>query len=274
MPSYYAKLALNCDCWFEISDIRLLVKDDLEGVAEELSQLRNVRYHDRPVSLYGGMIELPLLVSRADERRYFDERERDRLADGQLWARFDSQQGGLGALEVTLREDHLGTRAWSALDAAARRFVAMAERTMRDHRRDPAADLTPVIIGYAKALEVQTNGLLARALRTAPPAARRVKLGDRTELLPDALPLTLRQLAIALGGEKDMGDHLRRILSGGAWLTNEFAVALDAVAVEARNPAAHGELLPRDVVIRWRDRMLGVGCESLLTQLARVELHT
>lgn len=51
VPGYYTKLGLNCDCWFEISDIRLLVKDDLEGVAEELSRLRNTRYHDRPVSL-------------------------------------------------------------------------------------------------------------------------------------------------------------------------------------------------------------------------------
>jgi hypothetical protein len=88
----------------------------------------------------------------------------DALADAQLWARFDAEQGGVGALEATLRDDHLGERAWLGLDAAARRFLATAERTLRDHRADPAADLAPVVIGYAKAIEVQVNRLLAGAV--------------------------------------------------------------------------------------------------------------
>ncbi len=153
------------------------------------------------------MVDLPLLVSRPDGRRFFDDRERDLLADGALWARFDAEQGGVGALEATLRDDHFGARAWHALDASARRFIAMAERTMREHRRDPAADLSPVLVGYGKAIEVQVNEILRRAMRAAPDAARRVKVGDATRVLPDALPLTLGQLAYALGGEPDLGDH-------------------------------------------------------------------
>ena len=273
VPRYYADLRLSCDCWFELGDVRMLVKDDLEGVAAELSLLRNTRYADRPVSLYGGMVDLPLLVVRPDERSFFDEREREQLADGQLWARYDAEQGGVGAVEATLREDHLGSMAWHALDAAARRFVAMAERTLRDHRRDPAADLTPVVVGYGKALEVQTNALLRVALRSAPDVARRVKTGDRTVLLPDALPLTLRQLSFALGGEPALGAHLRKALHEGGWFTNEYAAVLDAFAEEARNPAAHGEVVSRETVIRWRDQLLGVGAEGTLVRLARVKLR-
>jgi hypothetical protein len=40
-------------------DIRRLVADDTPAVMEELKRLRNTRYHDRPVSLYGGMVDLP-----------------------------------------------------------------------------------------------------------------------------------------------------------------------------------------------------------------------
>ena len=32
----------------------------------ELKLLRNPEYHDRPVSLYGGMVDLPLIVVRPD----------------------------------------------------------------------------------------------------------------------------------------------------------------------------------------------------------------
>ena len=56
----------------------------LAGVTAELARVRNARYADRPVSLYGGMVDLPLLVSRPDGRRYFDERDRELFADGQL----------------------------------------------------------------------------------------------------------------------------------------------------------------------------------------------
>lgn len=270
VPAYYRDSGLQCDCWFEISDIRLLVRDDLVGVADELARLRNSRYADRPVSLYGGMVDLPLLVSRPDGRRYFDERDRELFADGQLWARHDAEQGGVGALEATLRDDHFGTDAWTALDPGVRRFVAMAERTLRDHRRDPAADLSPGMVGYGKAVELQVNLILGEAMRDAAEAARLVKLDGYTGRLPDALPLTLGSLARALGGELTLGAHLRRVLQHGAWFTGEFPVVLEAFVNEVRNPAAHGEPVPRDGVLRWRDRLLGVGCDGMLVQLARV----
>jgi hypothetical protein len=180
VPAYYTAQGLQCDCWFEISDIRLLVRDDMAGVMEELARLRNTRYADRPVSLYGGMVDLPLIVSRPDGRRYFDERDRELFADGQLWARYDAEQGGVGALEATLRDDHFGTDLWSALEPGARRFLAMAERTFRDHRRDPAADLAQVIVGYGKAIEMQTNAIVRSTMHGAPDAARRVKVADST----------------------------------------------------------------------------------------------
>ena len=94
VPPYYAANSLSCDCWFMLHDIRVTARDDLEGVTAELKRLRNTRYHDRPVPIYGGMVDPPLLVVRDDDRRLFDERERELLTDGERWARFDAEQGG------------------------------------------------------------------------------------------------------------------------------------------------------------------------------------
>ncbi len=271
VPTYYTRQSLNCDCWFEIADIRLLVKDDLPGVVAELAKLRNTRYADRPVSLYGGIVDLPLLVSRPDGQRFFDERESELYADGQLWARYDAERGGVGAIEATLREDHFGADAWMMLEPGARRFIATAERMLRDHRQDPGSDLGSVITDYGKALELQTNAILRAAMKGAPDAARLVKLESHTGVLPDALPLTLGQLARALGGERDLADHLCNVLKDGAWFTHEFAVILDNFTNEARNPAAHGEMVSRESIVRWRNRLLGVGAESVMCRLAKVQ---
>ena len=62
--------------------------DDTPGVIEALRRLRNTRYHDRPVSLYGGMVELPLIVTSDDGARWFADR--DFLTGGCLWAERDA----------------------------------------------------------------------------------------------------------------------------------------------------------------------------------------
>lgn len=273
VPKYYSDENLNCDCWFHLSDIRSLVRDDLEAVIAELIKLRNTRYNDRPVSLYGGMVDLPLIVSRPDERQFFGEAERDQLANGELWARFDSQQTGVSALEATLRDDHFGNRAWQALDVTARRFIASGERVLRENRRDRWADLSQVIVGYAKAIEVQANLTLREAARSAPDAARRVKIGDSTHMLPECLPLSLGALAKVLRGEEQLVKHLSTALEYGPWFTAEFAAFIDEFA-KVRNSSAHGERMESARVIEWRDRLLGVGCESVMGKLAGVRVRS
>ena len=47
---------------------------------EELRPLHNAAYHDRPVSLYGGVVDLPLVVYRDPEVSWFGDR--DALTEG------------------------------------------------------------------------------------------------------------------------------------------------------------------------------------------------
>jgi len=81
MPAYYR--GQRVDVWFRLLDIRRIVADDTLAVIEELRKLRNVHYHDRPVSLYGGMTNLPLVLTRDEEVRWF--RDTATLLDGRLW---------------------------------------------------------------------------------------------------------------------------------------------------------------------------------------------
>lgn len=130
-PSYYR--GMKADFWFRLFDIRRLVDDDTRGVIDEVGRLRNTRYHDRPVSLYGGMVELPLIVTRDDAMRWFADR--DFLTSGRLWAERDADlRADTQRLAHELPDNLLGRKVWNALEPATRTFLATAEAVYRARR--------------------------------------------------------------------------------------------------------------------------------------------
>lgn len=271
VPAFYAAQGFNCDCWFQLWDIRRVVSNDTLAVVEELKKLRNTRYNDRPVSIYGGMVDLPLIVTRADGARYFDHSVRAALTGGRFWCEFDAERSGIGAIEQDLRENLFGDEAWSGLEPAARSFIASAEKAFRDHRSDPAFDFTPVLVDFAKALEVQGNALLRRALAKAPSDVRYANVDGRTVDLTRGDFLSLGQLARVIGNDKEVNDWLRRHVRPGDWVAISLAPVMKEMA-ELRNPAAHTERFAREQMVPLRDRLVGVGCMGQLAELGRVRV--
>jgi hypothetical protein len=276
VPAYYREHSLNCDFWFRVVDIRRLVADDLLGVIEELKQLRNVHYNDRPVSLYGGMVDLPLIVTRPDHRRYFDSPERDAIADFSLWARWDAEHtAGLGAIEADLRDNLFGASAWRALEPLTRTFTATAEQIFRAHRGDPGFDFAPVLGSFSKALEVQCNAILRRALASTPLLDRQAKVRDATRDITQGQPLSIGELARVIGGERRLNAALLRVLEPRAsaqWFAGSLPAILDAFA-DIRNPGTHAERVDGETATRWRDQIAGVGCSGHLLELARLGMR-
>jgi hypothetical protein len=271
VPAYYSRQSLSCDCWFQLWDIRRVVLDDTPAVVDELRSLRNTRYHDRPVSLYGGMTDLPLIVTRDDDTRYFDPRTRDQLTGGRHWVEFDAERSGTGGMQRELRENRFGDEGWRALDPATRSFIATAEQLFRTHRNDAAFDLSSVLVDYSKAMEVQVNAILRRALTGSEARLRQTNVDGRTiDVVADG-PLTLGQLARAIGGERALSEVLRRRLGHGQWFVSSLPPILSELAA-ARNPAAHTAAIERAEVLRLRNQLVGVGCTGSLVELSRVRV--
>jgi hypothetical protein len=266
-PAYYRRRDLQCDFWFLLADIRLLVADDLPGVIEELKLLRNVHYHDKAVSLYGGMVDLPLVVTRPDGQRFFAVDERDVITGGRLWAEWDAEQGsGVAAMERELRDNLFGERAWRGLEATTRRFVATGEKLFREHRADPAFDFGPVIGAFAKALEVQCRAVLRRALARVPREARLANLNGRTADLLEERTLTLGQLVHALMTETSLISALKTARNDQGWFACLLPYVL-AEFIEVRNPGVHEARVDRTTATTWRDRLLGIGGEGVFVRL-------
>ena len=194
VPHYYMDGAFDCDCWFRVLDLRRIVSDDLLGVIQELNQLQNVHYFDKPVSLYGGMVNLPLVVTRPDGACFFDDASYEALTDGRLWAEVDASRAGdaatIAALQRDLRDNLFGEDAWTGLAASARDFLSSAEKLLRDHRGDASLDFMPMVLNLAKAVEVQSYRTLSLGLRGAKPESRRALHNGRTVDVLDVGHLT------------------------------------------------------------------------------------
>lgn len=273
MPDYYEKRPV--DFWFRLEDIRRLVHQDTPAVIAELTRLRNVRYHDRPVSLYGGIVDLPLIVTRDDEQAWFGGL--DALTEGRLWAERDAELSReTERLARELRENTLGAATWDALEPASRTFLCAAEAVFRTHRDDPGFDFSGPAVEYAKAVETELNALLFPTLRRAlggkPPTERTVsREGMRLDFGGRVDHQSLGTLRLLLEKEPVVAAGLRSALPQDAtWLTGQLPVALGPI-IDLRNPAAHAESVEFGRLSHARDRILGVGCEGLLVEIVGVK---
>jgi hypothetical protein len=267
VPAFYTKDML-CDCWFQLLDIRRLIADDTVGVVEELKKLANTRYNDRPVSIYGGMVEPPLIVTRKDEVRYFDE-DRDRLTDGLLWVEFDASRSGIGQIERDLRDNLLGETAWAGLEPAARSFIANAESLVRSSRTDRSADVSAAVVDFSKALESQVNHVLRAALRGIPERDRLANVEGKTIDVTRSRLLSLGQLAHVIAEEQGINTALKTRLTNGPWFAGQLPAILKDFST-TRNAAAHSSRIPTAKVLEIRNRLVGVGCQGVFVELGKV----
>jgi hypothetical protein len=244
-----------------------------EAVVDELRKLRNTHYNDRPVSIYGGMVDLPLVVTRDDEARYFEADVRARLTENRFWVEFDAARAGVGRMEQELRENLFGDQVWQGLDPAARSFIATAESLFRTHRDDAAFDFAPMAIEFAKAFEVQVNLLLRQALRGAPVRDRTVNVDGRSVDLAGGRLWGLGELTRIIAGDEVVNRVLKARLArpGAEWFMASLPPILTELA-ESRNPAAHSARLERGAASMLRNRLVGVGERGVINDLGRVRV--
>lgn len=275
MPAYYE--GHEADFWFRLWDIRRLVAKDPPATIEELKKLRNVRYHERPVSLYGGIVDLPLIVIREDGTTWFEDVQA--LTEGRRWAERDAElRGETERLSAELRDNLLGPDIWEALEPSSRTFLTTGEAIFRARRDDPGFDFAGAALEFAKAIETELNGLLFPALRRvlarAPSERREVYAGGSLlDLGGRVAHQSLGTIRHLVGREAIVRSALRTGLPHDwSWIEGVLPHELEPV-LELRNPAAHSRTVRREEIGRWRQNLLGIGCEGLLVRIVRAKLR-
>ncbi|MGD2067159.1 MAG: hypothetical protein PVI57_00635 [Gemmatimonadota bacterium] len=277
VPEYYERR--ECDVWFRLWDVRRIVADDTRLVIDELRHLRNVRYHDRPVSLYGGMVELPLIVRRQESTRWFEDR--DTLTGGRLWAERDAElRSETGRVSSDLRDNLFGEGIWRAMEPGTRTFLSAAEAVVRARRQDTRFDFSGPAVEYAKAVETELNAVVFGALRPLmagrPPGERTIHGESGTINLAGAVPhQTLGRLCHLLLKDATVRSGLKDAAPNDAKsLTDEYRIPGRVRRIaELRNPAAHAEAVGREALLEAREEILGIGRPGLLTEVVRMKMR-
>jgi hypothetical protein len=268
-PAYYAELRV--DFWFRLWDVRRLVADDTLEVVEALKRLRNLGYHDRPVSLYGGMVDLPLLVTEDPPAGWFEDAEL--LTGGALWAERDAElRSEVPRMMRELRDNLFGRRLWAALDPTTRTFLSVGETIFRSRRDDPGFDFSGVVVEYAKAVETEANALvfggMRRAVRQARARDERVRVdGSAVDPAGTVRRQTLGAIARMLVEDETARKWVRLAFPREReWALGQLPQVLDRLA-EVRNPAAHSGVVGREQAEEVRAVVLGIGREGVVGRM-------
>ena len=269
MPPYYGDY--KCDCWFKLWDIRRIVDDDTPAVVEELKKLRNVNYNDRPVSLYGGMVDLPLITRRQSDANWFSDREV--LLDGALWVERDSEnREETRRMEKELRDNLFGPRVWAGLSPATRAFLSAAEAVFRARRDDPGFDFSGPLMHYAKAVEVEVNVRLFEQLRKhysgRPAGDRLITLDGNSVDLASCGHMTLGTLRLLIEKRSEVREPFEKL---GVQMRNYWLGVLPnqiQKIITHRNSAAHAGKIGVREADECRSTILGIGQVGLLHNLS------
>lgn len=117
---------------------------------------------------------------------------------------------------------------------------------------DRAWQAWPVLASFAKAIEVQANAILRRALARVSKKARMANLEGQTVDLTEHRALGLGELARALGGEEDLYKEVGALLRPNRWFVDGFPAVADAFR-EVRNPGVDAVVVDRATATHWRN---------------------
>ena len=251
---------------------------DLAGTELEIQKLRNTIKPEKPVSMYGGIADAPMIVTREPPVRWFEDNEE--LTGGQLWAQLEAQlRGESKRVARQLRDNLFGPGLWRAMEPASRTFLTSAEAVFRSRIDDPGFDFSTVAIEYAKAVEVELNALIFPALRSLlsgrPPKQREIHGShSRLDLGRPVRHQTMGAIAHYLEEAGLVRKGIWTALKHDAeWILSEEFNAVLGRLLKLRNPAAHWEVTMGDMVSEQRAELLGIGCEGFLVRLIQAKLR-
>ena len=282
MPAYYHDLQHDgirhaVDFWFRLFDIRRVVTGDTLEVINELKKLSNVGYHDRPVSLYGGMVDLPLIVSSEPAASWFSDT--GALNDSALWAhRAAEHRSEAQRMAKDLRDNLFGRELWPLISPTSRTFLTACEAEFRAHRDDASFDMSGAAIAYAKAIETELNLTLFSSIRPMfadkKPSEREVREDGRLlDLSGPVSHQTLGTLLHLLQHQDIVQSSIRRAMPHDhGWMLGVLPRQLEHLR-DFRNSSAHSEALTANRVEQSRRTILGIGCQGLLETLVRVRIR-
>lgn len=257
IPHYYKEKNLNVECYFIISDLREIVRDNFAIIRDKyLANLTTPHFENHTYALYGNSYSYPLQVAQKEKICYFEGNTKHFLT---LFKSADFLAQKQILMDYTFGESYL-----YALHPDSFENLIFAELEFHANKGDKLYDFSGVILRYAKAFEQECYLLIRRVVETLGKKDSnilRLKFGAGSKMKEVANLLSEKAM---LGAYLHIIDnllkkHIREHLSAEFVGFCERFTKDIAFMQKARNPVAHSDFARFEDANEVRIRTIGVG---------------
>ena len=238
--------------------------------AEEVTQRH---YYNQPVSLYGGMVNLPLVVTRPDGLNFFDPT----AAASRPTPLCGPVRRGGSELRSPRSSAHCATAslasAWNCV--RPRRAIVHRNGGKSTATIGPIRPSTGAVVGSFRALEVHVGGTLESSSVRENAMMRHMNVDGSTVDLANARGLSLSRSFMCCPPTRDDGRRWSILSTTWTVAHTDLFIGGARSVPQVRNDATHGRRIDQRTASSWRNQFLGVGSTDPghLVQLAEGQLR-
>ncbi|ASM37018.1 hypothetical protein CSF_1154 [Campylobacter sputorum bv. faecalis CCUG 20703] len=266
-PRYYADKHLDVEKWFVISDLRELVRSDFESIRDSfLANFTTPSYGSHTFTIYGNAYVYPLIVEQKQPINYF-ENELKHYPDV-----FKSSE--FLAIKDTLIRYNYGKDIINLMHPDSLENIISAEIEYLANIADPLYDLSSVVIKYSKTMEKEIY-MFAKELF-------RYVAKKNPDVMDIKYSIQEKEYSIAdiyNNKKPNLGTYkflFKKRIVTNALMGREiekyvYKTVPDIISSlqPLRNETVHATPPSHDAVCELREKVLGVGRESILVGLVK-----
>ena len=287
IPSYYAKSNLSVEGYFIITDLREIVRDDFATLCDRyLAGFRTPDFGGHTYAIYGNSYLYPLRITQKTQVDYFSDDFATEAAAEQAVPKkhfltlFKSAE--FLQMQENLAHFVLGENLIYALHPNSFENLIYAELEFKANKNDVAYDFSGVVLRYAKAFEQECRAFMSAFI------AELAKEDSAVLEIPYEENGHKKQVRELLESSTLLGVYLHLLTNALSPYINEYVKKSRKISFAARqltreirpiqqlrNPAAHGDKSNINQVSNMRNKILGIGDNSLIAIIvvARLEMQ-
>lgn len=273
-PNYYQEKGLEVEQWYIITDIRELVRNDFEKIRDNyLVNFTTPNFHDHTYAVYGNNYIYPLVIEMKKSIDYFDDSTVKHYANVYKSKEYLDIKNAL--LKFSFGKKYINYMHPNSVDN-----IISAEIEYQSNKDNPLYDLSSVVVKYSKTIEQELYlffKVLINFLSKKNPSIL------NTEYQVQNFNYTLHDIFTHkpnlgtykyLLGQKAIQYELRERCNKQVqfYILKTIPYHINTIQ-KIRNETVHGNPPTLQDVEILRDKIIGIGCESMIVEFSKCKMQ-
>lgn len=269
-PKYYAQKNLEVEQWYIITDIKELVRNDFENIRDNhLANFTTPNFHDHTYAVYGNSYVYPLVVDMKKQIDHFEDTTTKHYPNVYKSQEYLDIKNGL--IQFSFGKGFVNFMHPNSMDN-----IISAEMEYQQNKQNPLYDFSSIVIKYSKTIE-QELYIFFQALIDFLSQENQAILD--IEYSVQSFNYTLNDI---FEHKPNLGTY--KYLLGQRAIQNELRGRCNKqvqyyvsrmipnhinTIQDIRNETVHGNPPKLSDVEMLREKIIGIGCESMIIELIR-----